>query len=107
MQVQSNGKVRRNVEERAEIVRMFELSGLSKRDFCREEGIAMSSLRKWLDRAGSAASSGKRPKQQQRGQAKGPSVNFIELGNAPRDREVAELEISFPGGVSVRLQGRA
>ena len=47
---------RHNEEQWGEILRRFSTSQLSARDFCRREGLALSSFQRWRRRLGSASS---------------------------------------------------
>jgi transposase-like protein len=84
---------RRTEAEWAEILRRFKSSGQGRREFCRREGLALSSFQRWRDRAGRASSPG----------------TFVELvpatlAPAPA-RSSWELELSLPNGICFRLRG--
>ena len=82
---------RRNEKQWTAIFKRFEGSGLSSRDFCRHEGLALSSFQRWHRRLGSAASS-----------------DFLELvPAAPSSVGPAgwSFEVTLPNGVSLRFQG--
>lgn len=78
--------------QRFSIVRRFSASGLSVREFCRREGLALSSLQRWRAEAG----------------AEPPHGGFVEL-SPPLGSAVPPsgwtLELTLPNGVSLRLQG--
>lgn len=86
METQANGKVRRSRAEWESVVEAFGASGLSQSEFCRREGVALSSFQKW----------------QQRFSREG-GLKFIELSGGGSKGLEAELE--FPGGVVLRLRG--
>ncbi len=50
MRVSANGRVTRNKSEWSEIIANFEKSGLSIREFCNQEKILASSLRRWQNK---------------------------------------------------------
>ncbi len=84
-------RIRRTREQWTEILRRFEASGLSAREFCQGEGLAVSSLQRWRSRIDRA-----------------PEAEFIEL--VPPSTPVARapgwaLELSLPNGVCLRLRG--
>jgi Transposase len=74
------------------ILRRFATSGLSSREYCRREGVSLSSLQRWRARlAAPSAASG-----------------FVELtasSSAPGVEEKWTVELTFPSGVSLRLRG--
>lgn len=85
---------RRTEAEWAEILRRFKASGLGRREFCRREGLALSSFQRWCHRAD-------RPSDRSA---------FVELvpssTPAPAVRKSDwELELSLPNGVCLRLRG--
>jgi len=78
--------------QRFSIVRRFSASGLSVREFCRREGLALSNLQRWRAEAG----------------AEPPRGGFVEL--SPPSAGAAcpsgwTVELTLPNGVSLRLQG--
>ena len=83
-------RVRRTKSQRAEIVRRYEASGLEQRQFCIRSGVALSSLQRW-----------------RRQVATTPAGGFVEL--VPETEPIGTtrwtLEVSLPGGVSLRFQG--
>jgi hypothetical protein len=82
---------RRSEAEWKEILRRFAASSVSARDFCRREGLALSSLQRWRARLGDSSARGE----------------FVELRAAPaRAVPAAEwtVELTLPGGVSLRLR---
>jgi hypothetical protein len=52
MQVSSNGRVRRSENEWRELITRFARSGLSRREFCRQEKINKNSFDRWQKRLG-------------------------------------------------------
>jgi hypothetical protein len=91
MRVQKNGKVRRSPNEWQKIFEQFQSSDLSESAFCRREKIPKSSFAKW-----------KRRMSTMEPEASG----FVELATPLLEPRLAltsgELEIMFPGGVSLR-----
>lgn len=80
---------RRTEEQQREVVRQFEASGLGTREFCRREGLVLSSLQRW----------------RARGRAR--AARFVEL--APASAVAAptgwSFELELPDGIRVRLRG--
>lgn len=85
-------RVRRTGEQRRAVVRQFEASGLSAPEFCRREGLALSSLQRWRARLAAA-----------------PVARFVELTPAAkgpaRMAQGWSFELELPDGIRVRLQG--
>jgi len=85
------GRVRRTEKQWTEILRRFESSGEGSRQFCRREGLALSSLQRWRQRLGAT-----------------PATRFVELvptTPAGTPSEGWSLEVSLPRGVSLRFRG--
>jgi len=82
--------VRRNEQQWTEILRRFEASGLGSREFCRRDGVPLSSLQRWQRRLRSV-----------------PPAKFVELlSSTPPTAAAASwsLEVSLPNGASLRFQ---
>ena len=82
--------VRRNEQQWAEILRRFDSSGLSAREFCSRDGVPLSSLQRW-----------------QRRQRIVPAAKFVELVSpAPTNVSAPtwSFEVSLPNGASLRFQ---
>lgn len=83
--------VRRNEEQWTEILRRFAASGLGSREFCRRDGVPVSSLQRWQRRLGPV-----------------PPAKFVELVSSSAPTIAAapswSLEVSFPNGASLRFQ---
>lgn len=85
--------VRRNADQQRALLRRFELSRLSAQAFCSQEGLSLSSFRRW-----------------QHALAIEPRVpGFVELrapaaSTAPEDGPWT-IELDLPGGVHLRLRG--
>lgn len=80
---------RRTKAQWTEILQRFESSRLGSREFCRREGLSLSSLQRWRGRIRSAG-------------------GFVELvpTTAPGTHPTSwALELSFPNGVCLRLRG--
>ena len=74
-----------------EILQRFESSGLGRREFCRREGLALSSLQRWRSRID-----------------RGPVAEFVELAPTSMPSRSASnwsLDLSLPNGVCLRLRG--
>ncbi|HXG22741.1 MAG TPA: hypothetical protein VNN62_27165 [Methylomirabilota bacterium] len=90
MRVTNNGKVWRSEAEWRMICARFAQSGLSPKEFCQREALAVGSFRKW----------------HQRCSVKGAlSEAFVELVPPPIQREPWAVEVELPSGVRVRLRG--
>ena len=82
---------RRTEAEWTEILRRFESSGVTQREFCRREGLALCSFQRWRRRLGSVA-----------------STDFVELVPAVTPSEATlnwTLDVALPNGVCLRLRG--
>jgi hypothetical protein len=84
--------VRRNEQQWTEILQRFRASGLGSRDFCRRDGVPLSSLQRWQRRLRSV-----------------PAAKFVELvapASVPTTAVPTSwsLEVSFPSGASLRFQ---
>lgn len=85
--------LRRNADQRSALLHRFELSRLSAQDFCRQEGLSLSSFRRWQHQQAVDAS----------------TPGFVEL-QAPITATVNDdgpwtIELDLPGGVRLRLRG--
>ena len=86
-----NNRTRRTKAQWTEILGRFESSHLDSREFCRREGLALSSFQRWHRRLGSFAAS-----------------EFVELvpSSTPSVPSASwSLDVSLPNGVSLRFQG--
>jgi hypothetical protein len=85
-------QVRRTVDQRRAVVRRFETSGMGAVEFCRREGLALSSLQRWRARLGGAQ-----------------VARFVELTPAPATPPAPTagwaVELELPGGLHLRLRG--
>jgi len=80
---------RRGETEWAGILRRFRSSDLSRVEFCRREGVALSSLQRWQRRLRSDVSDG-----------------FVEIVPESTPATGAwELEVALPNGVQLRFRG--
>ena len=82
---------RRDKKQWTEISKRFDSSGLSPRDFCQREGLALSSFQRWRRRLGSIA-----------------SAEFVELVPTVPSSTTSSgwsLEVTLPNGVCLRFQG--
>ncbi len=86
-----SNRTRRTKAQWTEILREFELSGVNSREFCRREGLALSSFQRWRRRLGSVA-----------------SREFVELVPTSSPSILSSswsLDVSLPNGVGLRFQG--
>ena len=91
MRKKSTRRPRRGEKQWTEVFQQFKKSGLGSREFCRREGLALSSFQRWRRRLGSAASS-----------------DFVELvSTAPPSVAPLSwsLDVALPNGVSLRFEG--
>jgi len=91
MPEKSARRPRRDKKQWTEIFKRFDSSGLSTRDFCRQEDLALSSFRRWRRRLGSIA-----------------PAEFVELVPTVQSSAVSSswsLDVSLPNGVCLRFQG--
>ena len=78
----------RSEDEWRKILRSYRGSGLSRAAFCKREQIAVGSFSNWEKRLQSDS---------------GPPGTFVEYSMAaPRSAATPELELSLPGGVTLR-----
>ena len=84
---------RRSADQQRALLQRFELSRLSAQDFCRQEGLSLSSLRRWQHRRAVDAS----------------TPGFVELqaptASTSSDDGPWTIELDLPGGVCLRLRG--
>jgi transposase-like protein len=86
----ANSRKRRTAKEWGRILRQLRSSGLSRAEFCRREGIPLSSFDRW----------------RQRVEPETTPDDFVELAAAPTARpESWELEVALPNGVHLRFRG--
>lgn len=93
MKVLADGRVRRTAAEWRKVVGAFEASGLSVLAYCEREGISRSVFTRWRRELAGAATS--------------PGDAFVELPMPaapapPMAVGPGELELSLPGGVTLR-----
>lgn len=78
------------------VIQRFESSGLSQREFCEREGIAISTFGYWWRKLGGRAE---------------PEARFIPLeflgssGSSEPERSGVSLVVELPGGVTLRFSG--
>ena len=86
-----SNRTRRTESQWTEILREFESSRLDSREFCRREGLALSSFQRWRRQLGAVAAS-----------------EFVELVPASSPSVPSSnwsLDVSLPNGVGLRFQG--
>lgn len=91
MPKKSARRPRRDKKQWTEIFSRFESSRLSAREYCRREGLALSSFQRWRGRLGSAA-----------------PAEFVELVPPAASRVTTtswSLAVALPNGVSLRFEG--
>ena len=84
-------RTRHTKSQWTEILGRFASSQLSSREFCRREGLALSSFQRWHRRLGSVA-----------------AAEFVELvPTSPPSVPMSSwsLDVSLPNGVCLRFQG--
>jgi len=83
-------RVRRTREEWVAILQRFDSSGLGPREYCRREGLPLSSFQRWRSRVGSPS-----------------SAEFVELTpSSPESMSSGwELEVTLPNGVQLQFRG--
>ena len=91
MRARRRRSVRRTENQWIGILQRFESSGVGSKEFCRREGLPLSSLQRWRRRLGRVA-----------------AEKFVEL--VPPMATVGSsanwsLEVSLPGGACLRFQG--
>ena len=93
MQVLADGRVRRTAAEWREVIEAQEASGLSVLAFCEREKLSRSAFARWR-------------RELSQGSAGAAEASFVELpmprAATPRPLAAGELEISLPGGVTLR-----
>jgi hypothetical protein len=87
---QRSRRIHRSREEWRAIVEKFETSGLSTREFCRQEGVGAESLRRWRKRLAASA-----------------AANFVDVlpATVVAGRSGWELDLELPGGWRLRVRG--
>ncbi len=86
-----SNRTRRTRSQWTEILGRFASSRLDPQEFCRREGLALSSFQRWRGRLEPVA-----------------PADFVELVPASSPNDLAStwsLDVSLPGGVSLRFQG--
>lgn len=83
------GRVRRNAEQRQELIEAYRVSGLSQAEFCRREGIEPTTLNHWL-----------------RGRAK-PGRARVPRARRKKSCGFAQVQVACPERVEVALAGPA
>ena len=83
-------RVRRTKKEWTKILRRFDSTGLSPREYCRREGLPLSSFQRWRNRLGSDA-----------------TAEFVEFTPPAKESTTSgwELEVSLPNGARLQFRG--
>ena len=83
-------RVRRTREEWTAILRRFDSSGLGPREYCRREGLPLSSFQRWRSRVGTPS-----------------AAEFVELTPSSPEPTTPgwELVVSLPNGVQLQFRG--
>ncbi len=87
------GRVRRTEEQWIEIFRRLQSSGVSAQQFCRREGLALSSLQNWRRRL------------KVKSAAPARFVELVPAAAAEAHSAPWSLEVSLPNGVCLRFRG--
>jgi hypothetical protein len=82
---------RRTESEWIEILRRFESSDLTIRDFCHREGLPLSSFQRWRSRLGPVGP--------------GEFVELVPAAAAVSPLPEWSLEVALPNGVQLRFRG--
>ncbi len=83
-------RARRTRAQWTEVLQRFDISGLGPHEFCRREGLAVSTLQRWRNQIGRT-----------------PAAAFVELtpASTPSTPEASwTIELSLPNGVCLRMQ---
>ena len=86
-----SNRTRRTESQWTRILREFEASRLDSREFCRREGLALSSFQRWRRQLGSVAAS--------------ELVELIPASSPSVPSSSWSLDVSLPNGVGLRFQG--
>ena len=89
MQILANGWCKRTESEWQQILAKWSRSGQTGRDFCRGEGIRLSSFQRWQHRLAAAA----------------PANDFVTVTAAGPSSPAWTVEVTLPNGVTLRFQG--
>lgn len=85
-------RVRRSAQEWAEIVRRSRTSGVALGEFCKREGVGLSSFHQWRQRL-----------------TRQRHARFVELApvatKEPTEASAWSLELQLPSGLTLRLKG--
>ena len=84
-------RTRRTKAQWTEILQRFESSGRDSRDFCRREGLALSSFQRWRRQLGSVAAS--------------EFVELIPASSPSVPSSSWSLDVLLPNDVRLRFQG--
>ncbi len=88
MRVSSNGRVSRSEVEWREILSRFQASGLSIKQYCDQEQLLASSLRRW-----------------QRKLTSKPKPAFIPITKSTPTSPAWSMTVSLPNGCQLRFEG--
>ncbi len=88
MRVERKRQIKRTESEWQAIIKKFEKSGLTIKDFCVSEGLVLSTFKRWQQNL-----SDKLPAQ------------FVDLSPTPAPATAWELEIKLPNGVHLQFRG--
>ena len=90
------GRVRRNAEQRQELIEAYRASGLIQAEFCRREGIEPSTLNHWL-RGRAKPGRARVPRARRKKACRFAQVEVALAGPAP-------LEIELGAGLLIRVR---
>jgi len=91
LKTDGRGRRLRNAEDRRELIGRYKRSGLSKAEFCRQQGLELSTFCGWF------ATKGVRRAKRRRRKSKFAEVQ-VALG------KTAPIEIELPSRICIRLQ---
>ena len=96
---------RRSAKEWSRLVKRWQRSGLSCKEFAAAEGVARSTLSWWKWRLGTEAGSAERATRSRRRRAAAEAVRVVEVAVAPAaPRQEAPVELVLGEDVVVRLR---
>ena len=87
MQITSNGRVRRTKTEWREIVKRFEESGLTEKEFCQREDIHSAGLTRWRRKLMTS-----------------PAASSAFVPMTPAQGSSWSLRVTLPNGIQLRFE---
>jgi hypothetical protein len=96
LRLDNRGRVRRSAEQRRELINRYEVSGLGKAEFCRQNGIHLGTFCQWF------SPGARSPKRRMRGPEVMHPPAFAEVRVAIAAS--APVEVDLPQGIRIRLR---